>query len=92
MEAAQAEDLRIPKPPALLESLERDGNDICADCSDKGPRWASINIGKHPWKIKTLAINRSVLTLWFRNLDLHYLFWYSSLSWCSYIKSKIRGS
>merc|ERR1712137_1063601 len=29
----------------LEEILKQPGNDRCADCSDKGPRWASVNLG-----------------------------------------------
>ncbi|CAJ0634665.1 4439_t:CDS:2 [Entrophospora sp. SA101] len=29
----------------LLELTKQSGNDVCADCGSKGPRWASHNIG-----------------------------------------------
>lgn len=29
----------------LAEIVKQPGNDVCADCGAKGPRWASVNLG-----------------------------------------------
>lgn len=31
--------------PDLAEVVRQPGNEYCADCGAKGPRWASVNLG-----------------------------------------------
>jgi hypothetical protein len=53
------EDDRVLKPPALLEALEHSDNAVCADCSEKDPRWVSINLGLYLC-IECSGIHRSL--------------------------------
>lgn len=58
-EESQPTDDRVLKPPALLEALEHPDNATCADCSEKDPRWVSINLGLYLC-IECSGIHRSL--------------------------------
>ncbi|KAI0058316.1 Arf GTPase activating protein, partial [Artomyces pyxidatus] len=39
---------------AVLELATQPGNDVCADCKTRNPRWASHNLGIFIWRAPVL--------------------------------------